>query len=907
MSKTVEEIEAELSKNKDAFEALRTSYENLSKEQLKLLKQKEKELIFTSDILDKTKLAKEIEEQRLVVAQAAAKALENEKKSNNTLLEQIEEKIKKTKEAQKLLDDKWYTTGELSYQEDVRLKTLTSQIPLLETQKVKLTASSVALQDQLDIHKNMVKELEKTLDLYKPLKESQEFLLNKGKDLASQFLNISKNSSKFFDNLNKTDMKFLEKASFAVTNIAKGFMSMITIPAILGKIYTASKNVVLELESQAAALASVTGQQRKYEDELYESSISNREFGLGLSETNESFKALYKNLTNLTKISSEGRKELVLFASRMSMLGVQNDTTASTLDNLSLALQMSLSGAKGQMLEITAVAQDLNIDVAKVQTSFQETFPELAVHGKKGIEVFKNLQAVFKTTGVEAKTLLGIFGESMNTFEQSAEVAGKLNAILGRDMFNSIDLLRAKEGERIQMIVRGLQLSGKRFADMGRFERLAIANAAGIKDMNVAMRLFNMNMDELAVHQAKAEKAKENQEKFNAAIKHSNTFMQKWKILWQNLAVAVQPVVWLLNQVVDLVSSLLSYFKGWTWVIVLLAIVITKLIIAKTGWFAATTAATVATMASTAATSLQMMATAGMTTATGVAIVAKKGLIATMWAGIPAVWGFVGPLLLFAGVLAAIAATIWVVIKAWKALFGVKKKRSSPALWEMDKVQAEHADMHSRSLDKLTPKVNKVAITSKKLHKTGTSKVNKTAITSKKLHKAGTTKGSPALWEMDKVQAEHADMHSRSLDKLTPKVNKTAITSKKLHKAGTTKGSPALWEINDVLAEGTKNYSAQITSILPQMEKMTTTSNKLNTVTSENNKIINGFSKTSDEDVFNNSNQIVTDKLDELIARMENKKKTPVQVTVDVNFMDIDATKRSFRDAVTKAINNAYE
>ena len=102
-------------------------------------------------------------------------------------------------------------------------------------------------------------------------------------------------------------------------------------------------------------------------------------------------------------------------------------------------------------------------------------------------------QKLSKVTGIETGKLIDIVSQ-FDTFEGAATAAGRLNAMLGGAYLNSVELMRASEEERIIILRRSLEMSGKTFDAMNRQEKLAYASAAGISDLNDASKLFNSSL-----------------------------------------------------------------------------------------------------------------------------------------------------------------------------------------------------------------------------------------------------------------------------------------------------------------------------------------------------------------------------------------------------------------------------
>ena len=88
---------------------------------------------------------------------------------------------------------------------------------------------------------------------------------------------------------------------------------------------------------------------------------------------------------------------------------------------------------------------------------------------------------------MEVNTLLGI-AQGFDTFESAARKTAQLNAMFGTQL-NSVQLLNAEEGERIEMIKQQLALTGRTVDMLGRFEIKSLAQILGTDDQNVRMLL----------------------------------------------------------------------------------------------------------------------------------------------------------------------------------------------------------------------------------------------------------------------------------------------------------------------------------------------------------------------------------------------------------------------------------
>jgi hypothetical protein len=129
-----------------------------------------------------------------------------------------------------------------------------------------------------------------------------------------------------------------------------------------------------------------------------------------------------------------------------------------------------------------------------------------------------------------------------DTFNDSAETAGKLNAILGSQL-SATDLLMKKEDERIETVIRSMQAQGMAFKDMDRFTQKAIMQTLGLKDLNNAQKILGMDVRGFRNYQAKAAAAAAEQEEMEKKAKAAMDAMTKLKMAFANLTVFLVPLI----------------------------------------------------------------------------------------------------------------------------------------------------------------------------------------------------------------------------------------------------------------------------------------------------------------------------------------------------------------------------
>ena len=144
----------------------------------------------------------------------------------------------------------------------------------------------------------------------------------------------------------------------------------------------------------------------------------------------------------------------------------------------------------------------------------------------------------------------------MDTFEGAASAAGKLNSVLGGPLLNSMDLLNATEDERIRLVLQSVEASGRSWESMGKFEKKALASAAGITDMNEANKMFSAGLSGYDQMQDQMASSTDEQERLEAAQQAGVSIMEKMEAIFNSFAMAVMPIVdgirWLMDGVLAL-------------------------------------------------------------------------------------------------------------------------------------------------------------------------------------------------------------------------------------------------------------------------------------------------------------------------------------------------------------------
>ena len=190
-----------------------------------------------------------------------------------------------------------------------------------------------------------------------------------------------------------------------------------------------------------------------------------------LSESSKSF------AMNQTEVQSAMGKTLSVFKA----LGVAAEDFSAVLDSARLGFGMTGEAAESLARSVGGIGLATGVGMGTAMKNFRSAQSSMAYDSKKLMENFKQLQLTAGATGISFDRLTGAFGSSMDEFGGSAEKAGTLNAILGRSVFNSIDLLGKTEAERVSTIVKGIKENTSVEAlSKNKFQLKAVAEGLGL-------------------------------------------------------------------------------------------------------------------------------------------------------------------------------------------------------------------------------------------------------------------------------------------------------------------------------------------------------------------------------------------------------------------------------------------
>ena len=333
--------------------------------------------------------------------------------------------------------------------------------------------------------------------------------------------------------------------------------------AALTKIANAAYELNAGLMTSMGTLMESTTAGLEYTPVLANITDQNLKLNMGQVEAQESLAELLINMKAFSTLSMENQQRLATTTTMMRKFGVGASETGNALDVLVSSLKMTAIEAEKTVADFTGLAHAIGEPASVVFGNIPKAQNMIAQFGKQGVDEFKKLSASSKALAVELGSLLSI-AEGFDTFETAADKVGSLNALLGGAYFDTVTMVAATEQERIRLLIEGVQAQGKSWESLDRWEKKALANAAGINDLTEANKMFSMSLsayDELQNLATNSGMALSDLSE--EAFKNLST-QEKFETLLLRLTPVLDDLALILDTVVTHVSDFFDWMKELT-------------------------------------------------------------------------------------------------------------------------------------------------------------------------------------------------------------------------------------------------------------------------------------------------------------------------------------------------------
>lgn len=318
------------------------------------------------------------------------------------------------------------------------------------------------------------------------------------------------------------------------------------------------------------------------------------EFGVSLEDAAEAQRELATTFTDFTMLSKQQRDLITENSLVLNELGVSQADFARGVQSSTKFFGQTADSAVVTQRELMETARALGREPGALAAEFAKAGPALAKFGDQGVKAFKDISRISKITGMEMEKVLSITNK-FDTFEGAAEQAGKLNAAMGGNMVNAMDMMMQTDpAARFESLRDSILSTVGSFDDMSYYQKQFYAESLGLSDVGDLALMLSGNMDELAGATNKSAQEliaeKERAKEVQSAQEELALAMNEVLKVFTKFAPVLQQVVGLIGAIAPIVVALLPLLAGYKAAMALLAIQKAYLTVA-TGSLAAAEAA----------------------------------------------------------------------------------------------------------------------------------------------------------------------------------------------------------------------------------------------------------------------------------------------------------------------------
>jgi hypothetical protein len=436
----------------------------------------------------------------------------------------------------------------------------------LELMKAELALQKVI--GNVDSIKNLTQQLEELTEATSKGKKASDDFQGALGNAIKTFTGVTDASSTLigsFANLIDSQEKYKEGTEEAVPlteklgeafkqtgkTLGKTFNTLNIGVSIMQKVAQSTIGLAIANDSALASFNKSNGAAGHYNEELIRLEQTNRAAGISTAELGDSYSSLISGVSGFGIMAESQRMELGTLSAQYGKVGVASSDFAGILQSSTNMMGLGAAGATQMQEAAFDLAQELGRNVSEVFSELNQALPKLALYSGDVTGMFVELEEQAHATGMAVGELMDMAG-AYRTFDSAAEAAGNLNAVLGTQLFSTMEMLEAQlEGPAAVMeyMTDNLSNSIGDWNSLNTFQKEAVANAA---KMSVESMATLMNQRDMTAEQRREAAQIED------AMATARSMGEEMKILMAEFAVAIQPVFNFFKGIVSGISAILT-------------------------------------------------------------------------------------------------------------------------------------------------------------------------------------------------------------------------------------------------------------------------------------------------------------------------------------------------------------
>jgi len=422
-------------------------------------------------------------------------------------------------------------TDEINKKRSLQKQLREETLALAKAEAAVEEALDALVQDKLDTQQEIGKQLRHTESTYQRLTGIAGQFAAEGERLAAAMINSSDYSSGLLGKITGIAKKLERAAGKKGKSGAWGLMSALGgLAAGVGVgVINAIIGLGLAMDKMTASFREATGASASAAASLGDVYEGTREIGVSTEEAGQAMQSLWMNTSGFSRASGDAQVEMGKTVAMLGEFGVAVDDVTKGMEISMKVFGQSGAGAATTARELNALALQIGVAPQQMARDFAGAGDSIAKLGSQGEQAFKDLARRAKITGMELGKMLKVV-EKFDTFEGAAEAAGMLNAAIGTNAVNAMDMMMETDpAARFDTLRGALSDAGLEFDNMSYYQRKFYAQAMGLdsvadlammmsgnyEDLNGEMSMTSAEYEEQA---KKAEEMKSMQEKLNNAL-----------------------------------------------------------------------------------------------------------------------------------------------------------------------------------------------------------------------------------------------------------------------------------------------------------------------------------------------------------------------------------------------------
>ena len=315
--------------------------------------------------------------------------------------------------------------------------------------------------------------------------------------------------------------------------------------------------VAKEIDTAIVNFNKTIGSPGGFNDLLSDASDDLLRFGVSAADAVQNIGTLVSTVRSFADLNQDAQEEIAQFVSLLDKMGFSADAQAKNIVFLNKSFGLSEKAAAKFNTRLMSIANSLDMPIGDVVQGFQDAQKVLGASAGSAEELsqqFGQLAAQADATNLSIGKLIDL-SMKFDTFDSAAQQVGKLNAMLGGPFLSTVEMVTATNpAERIEMLADSLDRAGKSFDDMSYFERKAIADAAGLQDVNDLALLMSGNLSDITgpdLSEAEIVEMKQQMKEFNDV-------MQAFANMAMATVVSLAPFIFMIKDVFSFVGNVLS-------------------------------------------------------------------------------------------------------------------------------------------------------------------------------------------------------------------------------------------------------------------------------------------------------------------------------------------------------------